>query len=133
MTSSRSKAKFWEKMLPDLPKSCFSWNTLHSQPVFPSAKKKRGEEVLLTKQDMGVKLSRSRKSTNRAAPPWQSPAVLPGLQTLRHLGPQDVSCAGCPLGCCSSVYSAASDFIFLVSGHHKLTKKLGIQMPTPPS
>lgn len=85
------------------------------------------------KQDMGAKISRTRKSkANWAAPTWQSPAVLPGVQTPRHPGPQDERCAGCPLGCRSSVYSATSDFFFLVSGHHKLTKKLAIQMPTPP-
>lgn len=57
---------------------------------FHLQKKKRGKEVLLMKQDMGAKISRTRKSK----------ANRPGVQTLRHPGPQDVRCAGCPLGCC---------------------------------
>ena len=50
-----------------------------------------------------------------------------GIRALRMWGVQAALLAA------ASVYSATSDFFFLVSGHHKLTKKLAIQMPTPPS
>ena len=74
MTSSHSEAKSQWKMLPGLSKSCFSWNTVHSQPVFPSAKQEERRGGFTDETGHGGSshqfgVSRTRKSkANRAAP-----------------------------------------------------------------